>query len=398
MSASEYTTIAILGSYPPLRGISSYCLEMATAMAAHARVAFISFRHIYPRFLYPGGDLKNDCSFPELRPLNLNISRRLNWYNPFSWFYEGLFTRAELLHAQWWSMPLMPIYAVVAGLFKLRRKKIVFTVHNIASHEKSYLFSKVSKLLFKLGDHFIVHTARNSQQLQSMYGIAENRISVIPHGRLDFQVNRNADRQSIRENMGYASDNKVVLLFGAIRPYKGMDTAIRAFAAIHRHIPSARLLIAGKLWEDWAPYQRLIDRCGLAEVVKTHLQYVPSADVHRYFCAADLAVLPYHNFDSQSGVGSSALAFGTPLVVSDVGGLPELVPDTRCVVPPNDPQALAAAVTKLLTHPALIEELTEKLAHLSDKFSWARIAGATMDVYRSVLPDDSRTQVNQGQF
>jgi glycosyltransferase involved in cell wall biosynthesis len=367
-------------------------------MAAHARVAFISFGHIYPKFLYPGGELKKDCSFPCKRMPNLKVYRRLNWYNPLSWFYEGLFTRAELLHAQWWSMPLMPIYAVVAGLFKLRRKKIVFTVHNVISHEESHLFSWVSKLLFKLGDHFIVHTARNSHQMQSLYGVAEDIISIIPHGRLDFQVNNDADRRGIRDSMGYRPNNRVVLLFGAIRPYKGVDTAIRAFAVIHRNIPEARLLIAGKLWEDWAPYQRLIDRCGIAEVVKTDLQYIPSANVHRYFCAADLTVLPYHNFDSQSGVGSAALAFNTPLVVSDVGGLPELVPDSRCVVPPKNPEALASAVTTLLTNPAIIEELAEKMKHLNDKFSWARIAETTMDVYRSVAPDFCRTQMSRGKF
>ncbi len=398
MPVAKNTTIAILGSFPPLRGISSYCLEMATAIAAQTRVAFISFKHIYPGFLYPGGGLEDDCSFPEIDQPGLNVRRRLTWYNPLSWIREGLFTQADLLHAQWWSMPLAPIYGVIAGLFKLRRKPVVFTVHNVISHEKSHLFAAVSKWLFKLGDHFIVHTGRNGQQMQSVYGIPAHKISIIPHGSLNFQVNCHADRKSIRRDLGFRPSDKVVLLFGAIRPYKGVATAIRALAAVRESVPEAKLLIAGKLWENWAPYQELIEQLGLAEIVKSHLYYIPSADVHRFFCAADLALLPYRNFDSQSGVGSSAVALRTPMVVSDVGGLPDLVPDRRCVVPPDDPEALAAAVTTLFTTPALLADITAKMTNLRDRFGWSQIAEATLDVYDTVRPVSPGLRLSQGQI
>ncbi len=398
MPVSDNTTIAILGSFPPLRGISSYCLEMATAMAARARVAFISFRHIYPGFLYPGGCLEDDCSFPEIDQAGLDVHRRLNWYNPLSWIREGLCTQADLLHAQWWSMPLAPIYGVIAGLFKLRRKAVVFTVHNVVSHEKSPLFTAVSKWLFKLGDHFIVHTARNGQQMQRRYGIPANKITIIPHGSLDFQVNCHADRESIRNDFGLDAGDKVVLLFGAIRPYKGVATALHALAAVRDRVPDIKLLIAGKLWEDWTPYQEQIEQLDLSEAVKLHLHYIPSADVHRFFCAADLALLPYRNFDSQSGVGSSAVAFRTPMVVSDVGGLPDLVPDRRWVVPPDDPEALAATVTELFTTPALLSEMSAKMDDLGGRFAWSQIAEATLDVYRTVRPVSPGLRFSKGRI
>ena len=161
-------------------------------------------------------------------------------------------------------------------------------------------------------------------------------------------------------------------------------------------MPEAKLLIAGKLWEDWAPYQQLITHLGMADAVASHLHYIPAAEVHRFFVAADLALLPYRHFDSQSGVGSSAMAFGTPLIVSDVGGLPDLVPDRRCVVTPGDPKALAAAVTALLTTPSLLAEITAGMAGLREHFSWARIAAQTMDVYRDVRPDPSHLRLGKG--
>ena len=396
MPVAQNTTIAILGSFPPLRGISSYCLEMATAMTVHARVAFISFKHIYPGFLYPGGRLEDDESFPRIQPPNLRVRRRLTWYNPLTWLREGLLTPADLLHAQWWSMPLAPIYGIVAGLFKLRRKPVVFTVHNAVSHDKSQLFTLVSRWLFKLGDHFIVHTQRNARQMQSLYGVPAENISIIPHGRLDFQVNADADRQTVRRELGFGPNDKVILVFGAIRPYKGVVTAIKAIAAARQSVPEIKLLIAGKLWEDWAPYEELIARLGLEETVRSHLHYIPAADVHRFFGAADLALLPYRNFDSQSGVGSSALAFGTPMVVSDVGGLPDLVPDRCCVVPPGDPNALAAAVTALLTTPALLAEMAAGMIDLRERFSWSRIAVKTMDVYRELRPLPSDLRFSKG--
>jgi glycosyltransferase involved in cell wall biosynthesis len=396
VSAAKKTTVALLGSFPPLRGISSYCLEMATAMARRANVKFISFKHMYPRFLYPGGDLQDDLSFPGISIESLNVYRRLSWFNPISWIHEGLFTQADLLHAQWWSIPLAPIYCVIAGLFKLRRKPVVFTVHNVLNHERSGLFRIVSKTLFKFGDHFIVHTNQNRQQIALIYGIPIKQISVIPHGSLDFQVNCNADRLHIRKTLEIDQSDKVILLFGAIRPYKGLTTAIRAFARVRKAIPEAKLLIVGKLWEDWTPYQKLIDQYELGDFIKTYLHYIPSAEVHQYFCAADLTILPYRHFDSQSGVGSAAVAFRLPMVVSNVGGLPDLVTDQRCVVPPDNPDELAQAVTFLLSNALFLEQITANMKLLSERFNWKKIAKATCDVYQTVQTETRRRDRSKG--
>jgi len=380
----EPISVAILGSFPPLRGISAYCFELANAKAARVPVNFISFKHIYPEFLYPGGCQKDD-SFPEAVHDNLSVRRHLSWYNPISWFLEGVLTQADLLHAQWWSMPLAPIYAIICLAFKIRRKPVIFTVHNVSGHEGSHIFETVSRLLFKLGDHFIVHTAANREALTTQYGIESGNVSVIPHGSLDFQVSRHADRAAIRQEMGFEASQKVILFFGAIRPYKGLATAIRAMADVVKAVPEACLLIAGKLWEPWDTYQKLIDESQLSHHVTTFPDYIPSEEVHRYFCSADLTVLPYLHFDSQSGVGSTAVAFRTPMIVSEVGGLPELVKDSRYVVPPRDSDALGRTIIDCLSNPYKLETMARHLDSTARELDWEAISQKTCSLYEKMI-------------
>ena len=375
----------MLGSFPPLRGLSSYCLELSSSLADITRIEFISFKTMYPNFLYPGGDLKDDLTFPDVSHDGLRVRRNLTWYNPLSWIQEGLFPKGDVLHAQWWSLPLAPIYFCICLIFKLRGKPIVFTVHNVHSHDPSTLFRQVSRLLFRLADQFIVHTEQNRIQLTTFYGIAPARISLIPHGSLDFHVRRFVDPESIRQSMGLGPQHKVVLLFGAIRRYKGVDTALKAFAQVVSRMPECRLMIAGKLWEKWEPYQRLIDDLGVTEQILSFLDYIPSGEVYRYFCAADLVILPYHHFDSQSGVGSTAISFRKPMIVSDVGGLPELVRDRRFVVPPRDPEALANAIITCFQNPDLLSTMAKDADTVAQKLSWPAIARKTCDVYQRVL-------------
>jgi glycosyltransferase involved in cell wall biosynthesis len=378
-------TVSILGTLPPIRALSSYCFELTHSLAKICRVEFISFKKVYPVFLYPGGAPDDDHTYPEINNPDINVRRRLAWYNPLSWLAEGLTTTGDLLHAQWWSMPLFPVYLVVCTCFKIKKKPVVFTVHNVFSHEKSWIYFKLSNLLFKPGDHFIVHSDLNKQQLTKFYGINESRISVIPHGSLDFHIRPQANRKTLRQTFGYAPEHKVILLFGAIRPYKGIDTAIRAFAEIIPALPNARLLIAGSVWGDWGPYECLIRELRLESFVITHLDYIPSGDVHQYFEVADLCVFPYLHFDSQSGAGAVALSFQKPMIVSDVGGLPELVRDRRFIVQPGNPTALADAMRICLGDPKILSAMAEDAKTVSVKFAWPAIAENTAMIYRNVL-------------
>ncbi len=379
----------MLGSLPPLRALSSYCLEFALAAADVADVEFMSFKRIYPSFLYPGGNLQDDDTFPGFSHPGLRVKRNLTWCNPFSWMIDGFSSTGDLLHAQWWSLPLWPVYFVICSIFRIRRKPVVFTVHNVHSHDKAPLFSFFSGLLFLLGNRFIVHSKRNEEQMIRFYGIDPGKIAVIPHGTLDFHVKKEGDTADAKAVLGISPASRTILMFGAVRPYKGVDTAIRAFAETLRRIPDSRLVIAGKLWESWEPYERIAEDLGVRDKMIVHTDYIPSGDVHRYFAAADLVILPYRRFDSQSGVGNVALSFRKPMIVSDVGGLPEFVEDRRYIVPPDDPPALAKAMADCLDNPDALRQMARYARQVSERFAWPKIVQETLAVYDSVLRDFS---------
>jgi len=380
----KHCTVAMLGSLPPLRALSSYCLELSKAMAEICHVEFISFNKIYPEFLYPGGDLEEDHTYPDISMPGLKIKRRLNWYNPLTWLTEGLFSKGDILHAQWWSIPLFPIYLVICLCFKIRSRPVIFTVHNVLSHDNSRLYIFLSHILFKFGDHFIVHSETGFRQMLRHYHISPEKISIIPHGSLDFHVRKNVSRIALRKKLGFSETDKVILLFGAIRPYKGVDIALRALAEIHEHLP-VKLLIAGKLWESWEPYERLIHELGIEYAVTTRLEYIPSGEVYEYFEASDLAIFPYRYFDSQSGAGATAISFKKPMIVTNTGGLPELVNDPRCIVPANDFHALARAIKDFFQNPEISDAVASKMNLISKKLSWKNIARQTQNVYINML-------------
>jgi glycosyltransferase involved in cell wall biosynthesis len=380
--------VALLGTLPPLRGLSSYCRELALALADTRPVEFISFKKLYPASLYPGGGLKEDDSFPVMEHGNLTVRRRLRWYNPLSWLMEGLLPPGDLLHAQWWSLPLAPIYTVLCLCFRLRKKPVVFTVHNVLPHEALRIFKTVSAVLFYLGDHFIVHTRQNQWQLMEQYGIRAEKISVIAHGVLGSWPSGSESRDAIRQQFGLFPDEKVLLYFGAIRPYKGLDTALEAFAGVHAAFPKCKLLVAGKLWEPWDRYQHLIQRLNIGENVITHLDYVPAASVAGYFTAADLVLLPYHHFDSQSGVGAAAVAFGKPMIVTRTGGLPDFVLDPQWMVPPRDHTALGEAILKCLSDDRLLGKMAKDSEAVAKRISWPEIVRKTNEIYDSLCREN----------
>jgi glycosyltransferase involved in cell wall biosynthesis len=230
----------------------------------------------------------------------------------------------------------------------------------------------------------VVHSESNCRQALREMKLPENKLCMIRPGALSFFNDGPADRAAARRALDLPTEGPVILCFGSIRPYKGIDVLLRAFAQVLPEIPSAALLIAGRPWDDWKPRQKLIDELRIGAGVRTHLKYIPADEVKRYFHAADLCVLPYTHFDGQSAAGLAAMAFSKPMIVTDVGGLPELVSDPRSVVPASDADALAARIAECLKDPERLARMRDDAAKLAQTFSWDRIAEESVALYESV--------------
>jgi glycosyltransferase involved in cell wall biosynthesis len=210
------------------------------------------------------------------------------------------------------------------------------------------------------------------------------KLWTIPHGPLHLYRDDTLTDVQARQTLGVPLDAPTALFFGSIRPYKGLDVLLRAFAKVRDRVPNAQLIIAGRPWENFDAYQRIIEEFGLSDRVRIFLGYIPTEEVKLYFSAADLVVLPYRSFAAQSGVGLTAAAFGKPVVVSRVGGLPDLQGDARWVVEPNDPSSLADAMALALENREELERQSAAARRRCEEMSWEDIAERTLAVYRDV--------------
>ncbi len=374
--------VSLIGSLPPLKGISPYMMALTTALASRhdVDVEVLTFRSLYPRWLYPGGDPSgaacNECEIPRAR-----VRRLLTWWNPLSWLIAGLTLRGDVVHAQWWSYFLAPAYVVILAVARLRGKRIVVTVHNVEPHEGGVFRRLANRAVLPWAHVLVVHSERNRQAIEKVAG--GRPVRVIPHGALSLSAAL-PSREEARARLGLPRDAEVVLAFGNIRPYKGLATLIEAFACVRRRRPHARLVIAGQPWGPWEPYQRMIRAHGLDGAATTMLGFIPEETAAALFAAADVVALPYTHFDGQSGVATLALSAGRALVVSNVGGLPELAGHVAAIVAPGAVEELAEALVRVLNDPSLRRMLEASALRKARALSWDAVVASTVGEYRAV--------------
>ena len=377
--------MTMVGALPPLKGNAYYSMSLAREMSKHISTEFISFKRLYPDFLYPGGVEDVDPSFRIHQQSRLKIHRIISYCNPITWIRAAWVAQSRVVHLQWWSLPLAPIYLVILIGLKIRRKRILFTVHNVVPHEKSILDSWLTKIVLAFGDAYIVHSRDNKKTLTEAFEIPEANVYVVHMPIHDMYVGSGKDSASIRRTLGLPEEGKVLLSFGNIRPYKGLDVLIRAMPEVLRAVPDTHLLVAGQNWGKWNdPYGQLIQSLKINRSVTPLLDYIPMSQVADIFQVADVVVLPYRYFDAQSGVGNIALAFEIPMVVTRVGGLADLVEDDRVVCPPEDVQALAQAIIPTLLDDQFRSKLKFDASRLKSRYSWSAAVSQTMKIYQQL--------------
>jgi glycosyltransferase involved in cell wall biosynthesis len=375
--------VAMLGSFPPqTQGIQNYCGDIAAALAAYCGVTAIGFAKMYPASLFPGVKQAIDETRPSIERDGLRVRNVLTWYNPLGWLWNALRAPADVVHVQWWSLPLFPVCFTFALAAKFRRKRIVVTVHNVLPHERSRFFLPASRTLCRMADAVIVHGAISAAHAQEYLGLPAENVHTVAMGMSSVFVEPRP-MDAARRELGLRDEDRVILFFGIIRDYKGLDILIEAAAKLMAEDDRVRLIVAGKPWAGWEPYAEQIERLGIGDRVIAFPDYVPENRVPVLFSAADVVALPYRHFNAQSAVAATSLPYRKPTIVSRTGDLPESV-DGRAewIVEPDNVEDLAEKLRQFFANQA---ERTREFEQIAQKvcrdMSWDSVAERHVRIY-----------------
>ncbi|MFO7312975.1 glycosyltransferase [Rhodothermus marinus] len=359
--------LTLVGPVAPYRGgIAHFTEALGQALQARGhQVSALSFRRQYPRWLFPG----RTQTEPEPVASSMPAAYVLDPLRPWTWLQavRRIQTqRPDLVVFQYWMPFFAPAYGTIAGSLRRRGVPAVALVHNALPHERHVLDATLSRWFLRRCRARIVLSEAVARQLATL-GLPADVQLVHP---VDPRYGPVRSRAEARRRLGLPPDAPVLLFFGFVRRYKGLDVLLEAMPAIRTALPDVQLLVAGEFYEPADRYRARVRELGLSSCVHVHDRYIPESEVAWYFSAADLVVQPYLSA-TQSGVVPMAFHFERPVVVTAVGGLPEVVPHEVAgfVVPPGDPKALAEAVVRFFRE-GWAERLTEGVRRLRGRYGW----------------------------
>lgn len=344
----------------------------------------------YARFLNLRGDMREDASLPK------KILRVLIYYVRLILYAAA--ARPKIFHILWNNkietfdrVPLMLYY-------KCLGKKILLTVHNVNARTRdsndTVLNRLTLKIQYRLADHLFVHTEKMKCELMKEFGVSASAITTIPYGINNAVPDTNLTPGEARHRLGIAKENRTILFFGNIAPYKGLEFLVRAFQQVASRGGNYQLIVAGAIKNCeayWSGIQKMIKDDLPPTHVILKIEYIPDSESELYFKAADLLVLPYRHI-YQSGVIFLGYSFGLPVVATDVGALREEIieGETGFVCKPEDSADIARAIEtyfssdlyrNLTTHRHKIRK------YALESHSWDVVGQLTVDVYAKLLGD-----------
>ena len=365
--------IVLIGPvYPYKGGIAHYTSLLYRALIKKHDVTLISYKMQYPKILFKKEqrDYSNDFFKVEntqflintANPFNIiGVSRKINALNP------------DVVLLQWWHPYFSPCYRTLTNHLK-KSIKVYFTCHNVFPHERFPLDKMLTKMVLKKGNGFIVQSKSDEEDLLSVKKDANERLN--PHPTYNAFRIRNISsieaRSEISSKDGFIinDDTKLLLFFGFVREYKGLKHLLKAMPMIVKSLPDCRLLVVGAFGDDKQDYLDLIESSGMSEYIYLKDTYTPDHEVEKYFAASDLVVLPYENA-TQSGIAQIAYGFDKPVLVTNVGGLPDVVTNgkTGYVVEPFNPEEIAKGVIDFFENNRY-EQMNEAIKAEAYRFSW----------------------------
>lgn len=374
--------VIILGSAHPLRGgLASYNERLAREFIRQGHsVQIYTFSLQYPEFLFPGTSQYSDAPAPD----DLYIHVKVNSVNPLNWYKVGkeiAKLNADLLIVKFWLPFMGPCLGTIARLVKKNGKtKVISILDNIIPHEKRIGDFALAKYFVNSVDGFIGMSDSVLQDLNKFNSTKPRQFS--PHPLFD-NFGEAINKVEAYEKLGLAVNEEYILFFGFIRDYKGLDLLLQAMADERVRNLNVKLIVAGEFYTDSKPYAEMIDQLGIRDKLILKTDFIPDNEVRNYFCAADMVVQPYKHA-TQSGVTQICYHFDRPMLVTNVGGLPEIVPHGKVgyVVEPN-PAAIADALVDFYGNHQEFK-MRDNIKLEKKKYAWSEMLNKIFEVMKAI--------------
>ncbi len=374
--------IVILGTAHPYRGgLAAMNERLARELTERGdEVVIYNFTLQYPGFLFPGKSQYTD----EPAPQGLRIIRKINSVNPFNWLKVGRELRKicpDLIIVKYWLPFMGPALGTIVRLARRNRHtRVICIADNMIPHEKRPGDRLFTKYFTKGVDGYIAMSHEVYADIEKLVAHPLRRFT--PHPIYD-HYGEVMPREEALKLLQLDPDYRYLLFFGFIRDYKGLDWLIRAMAEPQLKDRQIRLIVAGEFYSDSEPYLKLIRELGLEEKIILHTDYIPDAQINRYFGAADLVVQPYKTA-TQSGVTQIGYHFNKAMLVTDVGGLGEIVANGKSgyVVKP-EVSAIAEAIADFYDRERQTD-FEKETVKLKGQFSWSKMTDVMMELYADI--------------
>lgn len=372
--------LIIMGPAWPLRGnLAAFDEKLANVfMQASINTKLYTFSLQYPDLLFPGTTQYSTDPAPE----KLSIDVAINSINPFNWIKVGLKIKREkpdLIIVRYWIPFMAPCLGTILSIVKRNKHtKVIAIVDNMIPHEKRLGDKLLTQYFVRAVDGFLTM----SQKVQNDVKLFTNKPTCVsPHPIYD-HFGEAIPTADARKFLHLDVHDKVILFFGFVRAYKGLDLLIEAMADPAIKAAGIKLVIAGEFYESPTPYLTQIEQLGLTDTISVYNQYIDEKEVTQYVSAADFIIQPYRNA-TQSGVTPMAYHFLKPMLVTNVGGLADTVPHDKVglVVQPN-PRSIAEGIVQLYergTAHFMPHLITEK-----KKYSWEQMRQSFLTLYQQL--------------
>jgi glycosyltransferase involved in cell wall biosynthesis len=365
--------VLIIGPAHPLRGgLATFNHRLAEEFLRQGYdCSIVTFSLQYPSIFFPGKTQYSTDPAPE----GLTIHPIINSINPLNWLKVGRRInkwKPDIIVVRFW-LPLMgPSMGTILRIVRRNRHtRIVCNVDNIVPHEKRPGDNVFTRYFLAACDSFVTMSDKVMNDLRRFE--KKKPALLVPHPLYD-NLGALQTKDEARATLGLPQGDKIIMFFGFIRHYKGLDLLLRAMADERVKKEKIRLLVAGEFYENEKTYRELIDSLGIADSVILMNQFIPEYKVRHYFCAADCVVQPYRNA-TQSGVTPLSYHFERPMIVTDVGGLKLLVPHEKVgLVCDPEPPAIASAILRFYEMGE--EHFIPHLRAEKQKYTWSNLTRA----------------------